>query len=100
MPRTIRLLPLLLLPLIAACDTGLAIPGIVIPGVTPAAEPVPELPPQLPVAVQAALPPGTPPTSVMQNADGCYLFSIERTEPPSGFPVRDAAGTPICAAPV
>lgn len=85
-----RLLPLLLLPLLAACDPSMM---PVLPGMEPA-EPPP--PPTLPPRVAAVLPPGTPVNTVFQNTDGCYLFSIERTDPPSGFPVRDAAGNPIC----
>lgn len=49
-----------------------------------------------PEAVLAALLPGTPPSAVFQNGDGCYLFSIERTEPLSGYPVRDENGVPLC----
>ena len=49
-----------------------------------------------PAVVLDALLPGTPPSAVFQNGDGCYLFSIERTEPLSGYPVRNAAGTPLC----
>jgi hypothetical protein len=58
----------------------------------PAAEP---LPPQ----VLAALPTGAPPSVVTRNTDGCYLLTVERTDPPSGFPLRDAAGNPVCEAP-
>lgn len=82
-----RLLPLLLLPLLAACDPAL------IPGYEP---PPPPPPPTLPAPVAAVLPPGTPVNTVFQDNNGCYLFSIERTDPPSGFPVRDAAGNQIC----
>ncbi|MCP1169987.1 hypothetical protein [Limimaricola litoreus] len=49
-----------------------------------------------PAVVLDALLPGTPPSAVFQNGDGCYLFSIERTEPLSGYPVRDSAGAPLC----
>ncbi|MGR3463699.1 hypothetical protein [Limimaricola sp.] len=49
-----------------------------------------------PDIVLAALLPGTPPSAVFQNGDGCYLFSIERTEPLSGYPVRDSSGAPLC----
>lgn len=49
-----------------------------------------------PEQVTSALLPGTPPSAVFQNGDGCYLFSIERTEPLSGYPVRDENGVPIC----
>jgi hypothetical protein len=34
---------------------------------------------------------------VFQDSAGCYLYSIEVTNPPSGFPVRDAAGRQVCA---
>lgn len=85
-----RLLPLVLLPLLAACDAA-TIPGF---------EPPPPPPPQtLPAAVAAELPPGTPVSTVFQDNNGCYLFSIEVTDPPSGFPVRDASGTQICDTP-
>ena len=60
------------------------------------APPAPLAPPLLPAAVQAALPPGVPPSVVLQDARGCYLYTIERTDPPSGFPLRDANGVPIC----
>lgn len=82
-----RLLPLVFLPLLAACDPAL------IPGYEP---PPPPPPPVLPAAVIAELPSGTPPSTVFQDGNGCYLFSIELTDPPSGFPVRDAAGIQIC----
>ncbi|SDF09200.1 hypothetical protein [Limimaricola pyoseonensis] len=51
---------------------------------------------EVPEVVLSALVPGTPPSAVFQNGDGCYLFSIERTEPLSGYPVRDASGAPLC----
>jgi hypothetical protein len=85
--RMPRLLPLVLLPLLAACETA------TIPGFEPPPPPIPEA---LPAAVAAELPPGTPPSTVFQDSNGCYLFSIELTDPPSGFPVRDEAGTQIC----
>ncbi len=50
----------------------------------------------VPAAVLAALPPGAPSSVVFQNGDGCYLFSVERTEPLSGYPVRNDAGQPLC----
>ena len=78
---------------LAACDdaafselgTSLGLPG---------AEPPP--PPQLPVEVVRALPPGAPQSTVLLNGDGCYIFTVELTDPPSGYPVRDASGTPLC----
>lgn len=81
-----RYLPVILLPLIAACT---------VPQTQTANPDVPEA---LPPEVAVVLPPGTPASSVFQNTDGCYLFSIERTEPRSGFQVRDANGNPICEA--
>lgn len=85
-----RLFPLLLLPLIAACDTATLVDlGLV-------EEPEPEGPPPLPAAVAMALPPGTPASTVLQDASGCYLFTIEQTDPPSGYFIRGADGQPIC----
>lgn len=75
---------LLMLPLVAAC------------AVTPPPGSDQDIPPTLPPQVASVLPPGTPVSSVFQNTDGCYLFSIERTDPLSGFQVRDADGNPIC----
>ena len=79
-----RFLSFLLLPLVAAC------------AVPPPPGSDRDVPPTLPAEVASVLPPGTPVSSVFQNTDGCYLFSIERTDPPSGFQVRDANGIPIC----
>ncbi len=85
--RRLFLLPVLAL---AACtEAGAPLMGSAQP---PAAEP---LPPQ----VLAALPTGAPPSVVTRNTDGCYLLTVERTDPPSGFPLRDAAGNPVCEAP-
>jgi hypothetical protein len=95
-PRRIqlkRLLPFLLLPLLAACDPAMIGQMPVSTG-TEAPEPPP--PPTLPPAAAAVLPPGTPPSVVLTDNDGCYLYSIEVTNPPSGFPLRDAAGNRIC----
>lgn len=85
----IRILPLAALPLVAACDPAtMANLGLAEP---PAPEEV-----VLPPNVVAALPPGAPASVVFQAPDGCYLISVELTDPRSGFPVRDAAGNPIC----
>ncbi len=89
----IRLTPLFLTAMLAGCGAPIVIPFI------PGAEVVPEGPPPLPPLppeVATFLPPGTPPSVVFQDSTGCYLYSIEVTDPPSGFPVRDAAGNQIC----
>lgn len=90
-----RFLPLLLLPLLAACDPAMMPPMPGLPGFEEP-EPEPPPPPQLPPAAAAVLPPGTPPSIVLTDADGCFLVSVEVTDPPSGFPLRDAAGNRIC----
>jgi hypothetical protein len=33
---------------------------------------------------------------VLEDGNGCYLYSIERTDPPSGYPLRDAQGNQVC----
>jgi hypothetical protein len=86
----IRLTPLLFVAALSACTEAIVIPGM--PG--PLVEP--EAPAPLPPEVAAFLPPGTSPTVVFQDNNGCYLYSIEVTDPPSGFPVRDGANNPIC----
>ncbi|WP_373355827.1 hypothetical protein [Pseudoroseicyclus sp. CXY001] len=79
-------LPLILaLPLFAAGCVGITLPGT---------EPEPPAPP--PPEVLSALPSGTAPSVAFQNTDGCWLFSIEAKDPPSGFYVTDDAGQPIC----
>jgi hypothetical protein len=55
-----------------------------------------EAPPPVPAAVRAALPPGVPESVAIRNTDGCWLYSVEVTDPPSGFPLRDAAGNQLC----
>lgn len=87
---------LLVLPLLAACaETPDGRPGF-----NPFAPDAPEAeaPPALPPNVQAALPPGASPSVVIPDGSGCYLLAIERTDPPSGFPLRDAAGNRVCDA--
>lgn len=87
-----RKLPVILLPLaLAACDDA-TLASLNIPGITPPEPEVPVYPPE----VIAALPPGAPPSVVIQNGDGCYLMSIEVTDPPSGFPLVDDNGNPVC----
>ncbi|MBW7922039.1 MAG: hypothetical protein H3C51_08060 [Rubellimicrobium sp.] len=91
-----RLLPLALLPLLAACADGapLGLPfGSADAGATADEGPVP-----VPPEVAPYLPPGVPGTLVMRDANGCYLFTIEETDPPSGFPVRDSHGNQVCPA--
>jgi hypothetical protein len=95
-------LAFLLLPFLAACaapgpdvqggdDSSGVLPGLFRGPEAEAAAPEP-LPPQ----VLAALPVGVPPSVAVRNGDGCYLLSIEVTDPPSGFPLTDAAGNQIC----
>lgn len=92
-------LPLLLLPLLAACavpspEAGTGPAGLA--GLFERPEAEPEAPPPLPPQVVAALPAGVPQSVVVRNGDGCYLVSVEVTVPPSGYPLEDAAGNPIC----
>ena len=90
---------LLFLPLLAACAAPPqteAPPSPFLGGVfRPAAAQAPT-PAPLPPQVLAALPPGVPPSVVTRNADGCYLVTLERMEPPGGYPLRDAAGNRVC----
>jgi hypothetical protein len=93
-----RRLPLLLLPFLAAC----AVPDQESGATRPAAltgifqPPAPEVPPPLPPQVIAALPPGVPQSVVQPGPGGCYLIAIEVTDPPSGYPLRDTSGNPVC----
>jgi hypothetical protein len=87
----IRLTPFLLTAALAGCTAPVLLDGI---PAQPGTEPPP--PPVVPVQVAPFLPPGTPPNVVFQDNAGCYLYSIEVTNPPSGFPVRDAAGRQVC----
>ena len=83
-----RFLPLLLLPLLAACDDAAMNAAL---GVEPEAV-------VYPPEVIAALPPGVPPSVAFLGPDGCYAVGIEVTEPQQGYPLRDAAGQPVCDA--
>lgn len=86
----VRAFPFLAFGLLAACDPSMLPP---LPGTEPEEPPVVTLPPE----VAAVMPPGTPPTSVfLDEGTGCYLFSIEVTDPPSGYYVRDTNGNRIC----
>lgn len=88
-----RLFPLALLPLLAAC-------GEVFPTGLPAGPDAPEPagPPPVPAEVAPYLPPGVPGTLVMRDVNGCYVFTVEETDPPTGFPVRDHSGNQVCPA--
>jgi hypothetical protein len=86
-----RLTPFLLIAALAGCAAPVYIPGVTPPPAEVAAPAI------VPPEVAPFLPPGTPPSVVFQDPAGCYLYSIERTNPPSGFPVRDAAGNQVCA---
>lgn len=84
-----RLIPLLVLPLIAACAdlTG---------PVDENGVPIPPPPPPLPPQVQAAMPDGMPRDFVFEAANGCWAVGIEAGEPRTGRPLRDAAGNWVC----
>jgi hypothetical protein len=90
MKRLLLLLPFLL----AGCETT----GDASLDALLGREPEPEAPAPLPPQVLAALPSGVPPTVVTRNADGCYLITLERTDPPTGFPLTDVFGNRVCEA--
>ncbi len=86
----IRLTPFLLTAAMAGCTAPALQDGLpTLPGSTPE-------PAVVPAQVAPFLPPGASPNVVFQDYAGCYLYSIEVTDPPSGFPVRDAAGRQVC----
>jgi hypothetical protein len=89
MTRLLLLLPALALAACAAPEGGPRLRGLI-------GQHQPLAPAPLPPQVVAALPVGVPATVVTRNADGCYLVTLERTDPPSGFPLTDAAGNPVC----
>lgn len=86
----IRLTLFLLTAALAGCTVPALPGGTALPGT----EPPP--PPVVPAQVAPFLPPGAPPSVIIKDNAGCYLYSIEVTDPPSGFPVRDAAGRQVC----
>ena len=95
-----RLSLLLALPLLAACaapprDAEAPQAGNLTSLFRPASA-TPEVPPPLPPQVVAALPPGVPQAVVQPGPNGCYLIAIEVTDPPSGYPLRDTFGNPVC----
>lgn len=91
-----RILPLALLPLLAACAEGTATDlPFGLGGPDPAIE---EGPPPLPPEVAPYMPPGVPGTLIRTGVNGCYVFSVEETDPPTGFPVRDNQGNQVCPA--
>jgi hypothetical protein len=83
-----RLLPLLMLPLLAACLEPVQLDenGQVIP---PA-------PPPLPPQVQAAMAPGIPRAFVFELGNGCWAVGIEASEPRAGRALRDENGNWVC----
>ena len=95
-----RLSLLLALPLLAACTVpprdAEAPPAGNITSLFQPAPAAPEVPPPLPPQVVAALPPGVPQSVVQPGPNGCYLIAIEVTDPPSGYPLRDTSGNPVC----
>jgi hypothetical protein len=97
MKRLALLFPILL----AACEAPPATeeappPSGVFTSIFQGPEPEPVAPEPLPPQVLAALPAGVPPSVVQRGVDGCFLLSIEVTVPPTGYPLRDTAGNPIC----
>ena len=54
--------------------------------------------PIYPPEIIAALPEGVPPAIVFLAVDGCYAYSIEVSEPPTGFPLYGRDGERICNA--
>jgi hypothetical protein len=90
-----RLSTLLLVPLAAACTSPGNQNGSVL-GIFRQPQPEVATPAPLPPQVLAALPPGVPASVVTRQPDGCYLITLERTDPPSGYPLRDAIGNRIC----
>lgn len=92
--RPLPLLAALLLPALAACAPPSGDPSG--PGLFGPRDAAPPEPEPLPPNVLAALPPGVPSSVVLEDGNGCYLYSIERTDPPSGYPLRDAQGNQVC----
>ena len=82
----IRVLPLCLLTILAACDEAAMNAAT---GIEPE---VAVYPPE----VVAALPPGVPPSVAFLGPDGCYAVGIEVTVPQQGYPLRDANGERVC----
>lgn len=81
------LIPFVALSLVAACEEFEA----------PDAEPEVRV---LPAEVRSYLLPGQPESIVIQNPAGCYLISVELTEPRSGYYLRDrATDEPLCYGP-
>ena len=87
--RLSLLLPLLALAACANANAGAPLPRLL-------GKSQPAVPEPLPPQVVAALPAGVPPSVVTRNADGCFLITLERTDPPTGFPLTDAAGNRVC----
>ncbi|WP_168771096.1 hypothetical protein [Palleronia sediminis] len=54
------------------------------------------VPPDASPRAIAALPPGMSPSFLIRGADGCYGIALENNDPPTGIPLRDASGAPIC----
>ena len=52
--------------------------------------------PIYPPEIIAALPEGVPPAIVFLAADGCYAYSIEISEPATGFPLYGRDGKRVC----
>jgi hypothetical protein len=88
-----RLIPLLVLPFIAACADLIPLP------VDENGVPIPPPPPPLPLQVQAAMPDGMARAFVFEVSNGCWAFGLEAGDPRTGRPLlmRLAIGSAMMA---
>lgn len=77
---------LLLVALVTAAPATCSLPGQEDDGVIDDISP----------AALAALPPGVDPAFLIRDENGCYGISIEAADPPTGPPLIDASGLPVC----
>lgn len=96
MKRLFTLAPVLLLAACAQSPIFQHLPPS-LGGPEPVVEP--EGPKPVPPEVAPYLPPGVPGSLVMLDINGCYVFSLEVTNPQTGFPVLDGTGKQVCPAP-
>ena len=98
MKRLFTLAPVLLLAACAQSPIAKYLPPS-LGGPVPVVEPEVVGPPPVPPEVASYLPEGVPGSLVMLDVNGCYVFSIEVTNPQTGFPVLDNNGNQVCPAP-